>query len=107
MNAISPSWTRLEGEEPHVEAHDVAVASPVGVPVQPDRGEAQGIREHLGQHAREGARDRVARRPLRQVRQAELDDEQRDRDREDGIREEEHPLEIEPGVLALGLGLGA
>jgi hypothetical protein len=109
MLADEPRRERHEGD--HAQQHEIdhrqafvrsldgPELPPVRHPVQADRREAQHPGEDPGHRVAQRRRDLVAGRVVGKVGDPQLEDEQRDRDREDRVREEHDPLEIELGLV--------
>ena len=95
-----PQERQVEDEQPIVEAGHGAEQPVVGRPPHPDDREAQ----EEAEQPRGQVDDRRAQlgvgRDRRQLGQAEVDDEQGDRDRHHGVREEHQAIEV--ARLALG-----
>ena len=85
----------VERDQPSVRVDDVAERPVVADPERGDHQEADAEGEDRRPERRQGLQERGVGLPGRQLRNTEVDRQQRDRDREHGVREEDDALEGE------------
>ena len=95
-----PEQEQVDHDEPLVHPLDQLEPSPVGQPVHADDGEAERERVEAWRELEQGVGDGLRGGVAGQVRDAEVDDKERDRDGVDRVAEEDDPLERR-GVRAL------